>query len=106
VLDGAEGFERYNRATRVLTGWARDADFLDRRGQPRPLEVDGAASFAVLVKRYSGDMPARAVLDELVRVGAVERLDDAAPATGHARLRAANTAHRQARHTRDATSPT
>jgi hypothetical protein len=30
VLDGAEGFERYNRATRVLTGWARDAEFLDR----------------------------------------------------------------------------
>jgi len=73
VLDGAEGFERYNRATRVLTGWARDAEFLDRRGRPRALEVDGAGSFAVLVKRYSGDMPARAVLDELLRVGAVER---------------------------------
>ena len=77
VVDGAEGFERYNRATRVLTGWARDADFLDGRGRPRPLEPDGAASFAALVRRYSGDMPARAVLDELVRVGAVERLEDA-----------------------------
>jgi len=77
VVDGAEGFERYNRATRVLTGWARDADFLDRRGRPRPLEPDGEASFAALVRRYSGDMPARAVLDELVRVGAVERLEDA-----------------------------
>ena len=31
----------------------------------------------MLVKRYSGDMPARAVLDELIRVGAVERLEDA-----------------------------
>ena len=31
-------FERYNRATRVLTGWARDAEFLDPRGRPRPLE--------------------------------------------------------------------
>ena len=77
VLDGAEGFERYNRATRVLTGWARDAEFLDSRGRPRPLDLDGPGSFAMLVKRYSGDMPARAVLDELIRVGAVERLEDA-----------------------------
>ena len=76
VVDGVEGFERYNRATRVLTGWGRDAEFSDRRGRPRPLELDGEASFAVLVKRYSGDMPARAVLDELVRVGAVERRED------------------------------
>jgi hypothetical protein len=76
VVDGVEGFERYNRATRVLTGWGRDAEFSARRGRPRPLELDGEASFAVLVKRYSGDMPARAVLDELVRVGAVERRED------------------------------
>ena len=61
----------------MLTAGARDASFLDRRGRPRPLEPDGAASFAALVRRYSGDMPARAVLDELVRVGAVERLEDA-----------------------------
>jgi hypothetical protein len=76
VLDPSEGFERYNRATRVLSGWARDAEFLDHRGKPRALDSDGEASFAALVKRYSGDMPARAVLDELVRVGAVERRED------------------------------
>ena len=69
----AEGVEGYNRAARVLTGWARDADFLGRNGKPRVLDAEGDASFAVLVKRYSGDMPSRAVLDELVRVGAVER---------------------------------
>lgn len=74
--NGAEGYERYNRATRVLTGWARDAEFVDAAGKPRVLESDGAASFAALVKRYSGDMPIRAVLDELVRVGAVEVRDD------------------------------
>jgi len=69
-------FERYNRATRVLTGWARDADFLDRSGKPRLLDAEGEGSFAELVKRYSGDMPSRAVLDELIRVGAVEQRDD------------------------------
>ena len=68
--------ERYNRAARVLTGWARDADYRDRRGRPRHLEIDGDCGFAALVRRYSGDMPARAVLDELLRVGAVEQRDD------------------------------
>ena len=74
--DGEEVADRYNRAARVLTGWARDADFLDRKGKPRILELEGEAGFAGLVKRYSGDMPPRAVLDELVRVGAVEQRKD------------------------------
>ncbi|MED5619944.1 DUF6502 family protein [Ideonella sp. BN130291] len=63
--------DRYNRAARVLTGWVRDTDFHDATGAPRVLAPDGDASFATLVRRYSGDMPARAVLDELLRVGAV-----------------------------------
>jgi hypothetical protein len=68
--------ERYNRAARVLTGWVRDPDFHDSAGLPRGLDADGELSFAALVKRYSGDMPARAMLDELLRVGAVQRLED------------------------------
>ncbi|EHR72779.1 hypothetical protein BurJ1DRAFT_3979 [Burkholderiales bacterium JOSHI_001] len=67
----------YNRAARVLTGWARDAHYQDEFGQPLPLSVqDGEHNFAELVRRHSGDMPVRAVLDELVRVGAVARRDD------------------------------
>jgi hypothetical protein len=72
----SSGEERYNRAARVLTAWLRDAAFCDRRGRPRALEIDGEAGFAELVRRYSGDMPARAVLDELVRVAAVRRRAD------------------------------
>jgi hypothetical protein len=34
------------------------------------------ATFSELVKRFSGDVPVRAILDELVRIGAVERLED------------------------------
>jgi hypothetical protein len=69
--------ERYNRAARVLTAWTRDPDFLDAAGEPRALEPqDGDAGFAALVKRHSGDVPVRAVLDELLRVGAVRRRDD------------------------------
>ncbi len=68
--------ERRNRAARVLTAWLRDADFLDPQGDPRPLDLEGERGFAALVKRHSGDMPTRALLDELLRVGAVERLPD------------------------------
>ncbi|HEY6513703.1 MAG TPA: DUF6502 family protein [Burkholderiaceae bacterium] len=68
--------ERYNRAARVLTGWVRDANFHDAKGAPRALVGDGPRGFAELVRRHSGDMPARAVLDELLRVGAVRRRKD------------------------------
>jgi len=69
--------ERYNRAARVLTAWTRDPEFADARGEPLALDPnDGAHGFAALVKRHSGDVPTRAVLDELLRVGAVRRRDD------------------------------
>lgn len=68
--------ERYNRAARVLTGWQRDVDFTDSDGSPAWLKDEGPRSFAELVRRYSGDVPARAVLDELLRVGAVRRHED------------------------------
>ncbi len=73
----AETQERYNRAARVIAGWVRDRDFTDATGNPAALsQENGSISFSQLVKRYSGDVPARAMLDELLRVGAVERLDD------------------------------
>ena len=69
--------EEYNRAARVITGWLRDPDFGDGNGHPIPLRKLGKGqSFAALVKRYSGDIPVRAMLDELKRVGAVRQLKD------------------------------
>ena len=68
--------ERYHRAARVLTAWVREDDFRDADGEPQALPVEGAGGFAELVRRHGGDVPHRAVLDELVRVGAVERGDD------------------------------
>ncbi|HET9208429.1 MAG TPA: DUF6502 family protein, partial [Burkholderiaceae bacterium] len=68
---------RYNRAARVLTAWTRDPDFADADGNPKPLQTqDFETGFAALVKRHSGDVPVRAVLDELLRVGAVQHRDD------------------------------
>lgn len=75
-VPGAEPVERYNRAARVLTGWIRDREFTTAVGAPTALFFDGDRGFGALVKRYSGDMPARAVLDELLRVGAVKQHDD------------------------------
>ncbi len=77
VRSDAATAEQYNRAARVITGWVRDPDFGDGKGHPFPLRMeDTHASFSELVKRYSGDIPVRAVLDELLRVGAVKQLRD------------------------------
>jgi hypothetical protein len=67
---------QHNRATKVLSAWGRDAASRTADGQPRPLPIEGEGGFAALVRQHSGDMPVRAVLDELLRVGAVEMLDD------------------------------
>jgi len=75
--DDSASVESYNRAARVIAAWRREIDFLDVEGNPAPLPLEGLGStFSELVKRYSGDMPVRAVLDELIRVGAVERLEN------------------------------
>ena len=69
--------EKYNRAARVIAAWRRDRKFLDTEGKPALLPIAGSdVSFSELVKRFSGDVPVRATLDELIRVGAVERLED------------------------------
>jgi hypothetical protein len=63
-----------NRATRVLSGWHRDPDFTDDEGAPRPLVLDDdIEGFTALVRRYSGDIPVMAILDELERVHSVAR---------------------------------
>lgn len=71
--DDTAAEERYNRAARVIGGWMRDSDF-GSGGKPADLPMEGdTGSFEDLVRRFSGDIPPRAILDELLRVGAVER---------------------------------
>jgi hypothetical protein len=74
--DFTDAADPYHRGARVLTGWLRDPDFLDAKGEARLLDMDGERGFAGLVKRYSGDMPARAMLNELLHAGAVNVLTD------------------------------
>ena len=77
LAEDAEAIAQYNRAARVLSGWGRDPHYTDAAGLPQPLPLEGAApSFTTLVRQFSGDIPVRAILDELLRVGAVTRDPD------------------------------
>lgn len=59
---------RLARTERVIFGWISDRRFLDRSGNPRKLPITGrGTSFESLVRSFAGDVPHRAVLDELKR---------------------------------------
>lgn len=63
-----------DRANRVTNGWARDPEFLDAYERPKVLPFAGKhKSFSSLVKKYSGDIPARAMLAEMERLKLIRR---------------------------------
>lgn len=67
---------RASRTERVIIGWNSDRRFLDENGKPRKLSITTRRnSFADLVRSYAGDVPHRAVLDELKRSGVVSQTD-------------------------------
>ncbi len=75
--DASDIADRYNRAARVIGGWVRASRYGDADGEPALLPIEGlGASFTALVKEFSGDVPPRSILDELVHAGAVEQLPD------------------------------
>lgn len=60
---------------KVLAAWHTDPKFTNPNGQPAELKIYGrGASFEALVRLYGGGIPARALLDELVRLSAVDVL--------------------------------
>jgi len=71
------GADRYNRAVRVISGWLNDEDYQSASGRPASLTFEGAApSFATLVRTYSGDIPARAMLTVLESASCVQEMAD------------------------------
>ena len=75
--ENPEAFNRMNYATRVLSGWYQDEQFLRSDGKPAPLAVAGSGqSFEALCDRYSGDVAASTMLKELKHVGAVTESPD------------------------------
>ena len=76
-IDHSQNDQKYNRATRVIGGWMNNKDFLDTSGNPTPLRLDNVApSFTNLIKMYSGDIPAKAMLDLLMNASCVEINND------------------------------
>lgn len=69
----------YNRLGRVLVGWHTDPDFTGPYGMPLELQYESSnpeeLTFSNLVRRHSGDMSPRSILDELIRVGAVKETE-------------------------------
>lgn len=62
---------------RILAAWHADPKFTGTDGKPADLKLYGrSVSFDSLAKKYGRGIPTRAVLDELVRVGAVELLSN------------------------------
>jgi len=75
--ESPEIFNRMNYATRVLSGWYQDEEFLDADGNPLPLTRSGESrSFEALCGKYSGDVAATTMLKELKYVGAVVEAAD------------------------------
>ncbi|MBK6350351.1 MAG: hypothetical protein IPF50_11315, partial [Proteobacteria bacterium] len=65
---------RLSRVGRLLTGWHQDSDFTGPYGIPYEIQFEGPIgrrSFTELVRRYTSDVPADEMLDELKRIGAV-----------------------------------
>jgi hypothetical protein len=69
----------YSRPARVLTGWYSDPAFQGPYGIPLELQYEssdsGEPSFSELVKRYSGDMAPRQMLNQLLESGSVVEVE-------------------------------
>jgi hypothetical protein len=64
--------QKYNRAVRVISGWANENNFIDANGDAKILSLNGSDdSFSALVKQFSGDVPTKAMLDLLIAAGCV-----------------------------------
>jgi hypothetical protein len=66
------------KASLILTAWHHDPEFLDKKGKPRILVMEGEdVSFAGLVKRCGGaDVQPTTLLKELIAAGCVKRQAD------------------------------
>lgn len=79
LASGPKGLTPYvTKAALVLSAWHLDAQFLDRKGKPAPLPVEGeGATFAALVRLCGGsDVRPSTLLKELQSAGAVRQRPD------------------------------
>jgi hypothetical protein len=82
VVDLGSADPRMNSVARVLLGWHTDRDYIGPYGLVRDLAFAPAdaqakrevSGFTDLAKQYCPSIPARVVLDELIRTGCVQDL--------------------------------
>ncbi len=71
--DLEETHQRWNRCTRVISGWRNDPRFQNKEGEVQALPIDGdEISFTSLVKSYSGDIPPTTMLSVLQAANSVK----------------------------------
>ncbi|HEX6930187.1 MAG TPA: DUF6502 family protein, partial [Gammaproteobacteria bacterium] len=65
----------FHRGARILNAWMREAGYQDGSGRPLDLPIKGEhGSLEWLVRHHCRDIPVRAMLDELIDRGCVERV--------------------------------
>lgn len=75
LADGPAIKGKTTDATRLLSGWHQDPEFLDSQSKPKILKETGdEASFEILFARYGGDIAMPTMIKELVKTGGMERL--------------------------------
>ncbi|MFK7993981.1 MAG: DUF6502 family protein [Granulosicoccus sp.] len=78
MQDTSREYFPYNHAARILSSWTHDPEFQNDDGSAAALTAttEGDGTFNKLVHKYGNNTPYRAILDELVRVGAVSVNDE------------------------------
>lgn len=75
-LNERDGDSQQQSTNRILAAWHEDPKFTGPDGQPAELHMYGRGiTFETLARKYGRGIPTRAVLDELIRAGAVEIVD-------------------------------
>ena len=75
IQDNRTANRRQQSTNRILAAWHDEPKFTNVNGQPAALKIYGrGGTFESLVRSYGRGIPPRAVLDELLRSGAVEVL--------------------------------
>lgn len=68
--------ENYNRAIRVIYGWLSENRLKKNKEVEKEIPIYGKGfTLDSLTRRYSGDVPVRAVLDELIRIRAIKKIN-------------------------------
>ncbi|MGD9256876.1 MAG: DUF6502 family protein [Gammaproteobacteria bacterium] len=67
---------RLGKPAQLLEIWHHDEQFLDDKGRPRDLALEGDLGFRGLARRAGGDVPPGALLTELLNAKAVQKVSE------------------------------